>query len=441
MSPALVAFDGLVGPTHNHAGLSPGNLASMRRRGASSSPRAAALEGLAKMRVVLELGGHQAVLPPHERPHTQALRELGFSGPSEEAVVVAAAREAPLLVALVSSASAMWAANAATVVPSCDARDGRVQLVPANLAFLAHRSLEVDETRHALEVVFPSRERFVVSSPVPSAFGDEGAANHVRLAAGERAMHVFGWGRSSTRALEASPTRFAARQSLEASQAVARKALLSAERVCFAQQHPLGIDAGAFHTDVLVMSEGAFLCAHELAFARVDDVRAAVEGALGEEARVRLVSEAELPVAEAIASYVFNGELVPTPAGLVLLAPTEVESHPRASALVDALVDEGHLAAVRFVHLGESMQGGGGPACLRLRVPLTLAERASVLPSVMLDEPKLRALEALVARRWPERLSPSELGDPALVRECLTALDELTRLLGLGSSFYAFQRR
>lgn len=441
MTHELVAFDGLVGPTHNHAGLSPGNLASMQRQGATSSPRRAALEGLAKMRLVLELGGRQAVLPPHERPHTEALRALGFSGPTEEAVVEAASRESPALVTLVSSASAMWAANAATVVPSRDVPDGRVQLVPANLAFLAHRALETDGTRRALEVVFPSRERFAVRSPVPSAFGDEGAANHARLAAGANAVHLFGWGRSSTRALEASPERFVARQSLEASQAVARKAGLSPASVCFAQQHPLGIDAGAFHSDVLVMSEGAFLCAHELAFARFDEVRAAVVGALGDEARVRLVTEAELSVAEAIESYVFNGELVPTPSGLVLLAPSEVERHPRASALIDALLDEGHLAAARFVSLGESMRGGGGPACLRLRVPLTAEERASVLGGVMLDEPKLQALEALVARRWPERLALHELGDPVLVREALTALDELTELLGLGSSFYAFQRR
>ena len=45
-----INFDGLVGPSHNYAGLSPGNLASARNAGAISYPRAAALQGIEKMR-------------------------------------------------------------------------------------------------------------------------------------------------------------------------------------------------------------------------------------------------------------------------------------------------------------------------------------------------------------------------------------------------------
>ena len=48
--------DGLVGPTHSFAGLSPGNLASARHRGHASSPRAAVKEGIAKMLRLSELG-------------------------------------------------------------------------------------------------------------------------------------------------------------------------------------------------------------------------------------------------------------------------------------------------------------------------------------------------------------------------------------------------
>jgi succinylarginine dihydrolase len=51
-----VNFDGLVGPTHNYAGLARGNLASMRNKGKISNPRQAALEGLAKMKCLADLG-------------------------------------------------------------------------------------------------------------------------------------------------------------------------------------------------------------------------------------------------------------------------------------------------------------------------------------------------------------------------------------------------
>ncbi len=131
-------FDGLVGPTHHYAGLSPGNLASQEHAGETSNPRAAALEGLAKMRHVRALGVMQAVLPPQPRPDIALLRRLGFGG-SDQTVLERALREAPELLHASSSASSMWAANAATVAPSSDALDGKTHFVPANLVSLLHR--------------------------------------------------------------------------------------------------------------------------------------------------------------------------------------------------------------------------------------------------------------------------------------------------------------
>jgi len=72
-----INFDGIVGPTHNYAGLSPGNLAATRNAGAPSFPRAAALQGIAKMRAVLALGLRQGVLLPHPRPDRRWLAALG----------------------------------------------------------------------------------------------------------------------------------------------------------------------------------------------------------------------------------------------------------------------------------------------------------------------------------------------------------------------------
>src|SRR3954449_10665729 len=96
-----VNFDGIVGPTHNYAGLSFGNVASMSHRRAVSSPKQAALQGLAKMKFLHGLGVMQAVLPPHERPHLPTLRRLGFTGDDAD-ILAKVVREDPTLLAAVS---------------------------------------------------------------------------------------------------------------------------------------------------------------------------------------------------------------------------------------------------------------------------------------------------------------------------------------------------
>src|SRR4051794_32295909 len=146
-------FDGLVGPTHNYAGLSWGNLASQKHRLSVSHPREAALQGLDKMRFLASLGVPQVVLPPHERPHLSTLRKLGYTG-SDADVLARVAKDNPVLLSATCSASAMWAANAATVSPSADTADGRVHLTPANLITQFHRSLEPATTTRLLRAIF-----------------------------------------------------------------------------------------------------------------------------------------------------------------------------------------------------------------------------------------------------------------------------------------------
>src|SRR5580765_1835136 len=113
----------------------------MKHAKSVSNPKQAALEGLAKMQFLADLGVKQAVLPPHERPHLPTLRTLGFSGRDAE-ILAKVKKNDPTLLAAVSSASAMWAANAATVSPSGDSGDRRVHFAPANLISTFHRSLE-----------------------------------------------------------------------------------------------------------------------------------------------------------------------------------------------------------------------------------------------------------------------------------------------------------
>ena len=76
MSVREINFDGIVGPSHNYAGLSFGNVASMSHAGQISQPRAAALQGLEKMRANLALGLAQGIFLPHPRPNRAWLAQL-----------------------------------------------------------------------------------------------------------------------------------------------------------------------------------------------------------------------------------------------------------------------------------------------------------------------------------------------------------------------------
>ena len=179
-----VNFDGLVGATHNYAGLSYGNVASAKHKGMVANPKEGALQGLDKMQHLRDLGMTQGVLPPHDRPHISTLRGLGFTG-SDAEILVHAYNASPALVANISSSATMWTANAATVTPAPDATDGRTHFTAANLAAMYHRSLEAATTSRVLRKMFPEGDRFAHHDPIPGGthMGDEGAANHNRFCA------------------------------------------------------------------------------------------------------------------------------------------------------------------------------------------------------------------------------------------------------------------
>ncbi|HSY20621.1 MAG TPA: N-succinylarginine dihydrolase [Polyangiaceae bacterium] len=452
-----VQFDGIVGPTHNYGGLSPGNVASLAHEGQTSNPRAAALQGLAKMRFVRDLGVPQAVLPPQDRPSLASLRRLGFSG-SDEAILAAAGAGDGLLLRLCSSASAMWTANAATVAPSADTDDARVHLTVANLQRMFHRAIEAPTTTRVLGRIFADEACFCVHAPLPGGgqLADEGAANHLRLATSLGAAHVFAWGRSTFRgaSLHApavgsrpashpapAPTRHPARQAREASEAVMRLHRLRPERCFFPRQHPDGIDQGAFHTDVLAVGAEAFLMLHDLAFAEVDGLLADLRRTLGDELEVVRASSEELPVDRAVAAYPFNSQIVATADGsLAIVAPEDAREDAPSHAFLDRVLQSGGpVRAVHYIDVRQSMHNGGGPACLRLRVPLTDGEIGALGARVLLDDALHEALAAWIDRHYRDRLAPSDLADPALARESMQALDELTGILSLGS-IYDFQR-
>ncbi|MES1203161.1 MAG: N-succinylarginine dihydrolase [Pseudomonadota bacterium] len=444
MNAVEVNFDGLVGPTHNYAGLSEGNLASARNKDMVARPREAALQGLEKMKRLAALGLPQGVLPPHERPFIPALRRIGFSG-GDEAVWARAWREAPEMARRVIAASAMWAANAATVSPSADCADGRVHITPANLHTMAHRALETATTTRALRRIFADEERFVVHDALPAhaLLADEGAANHMRLSGeiGAGGREIFVYGRTGA----AAPTLHPARQTLDASQAIARMHGLSPSRIAFAAQAPAAIEAGAFHNDVVAAAHQNVLLFHERAFADkqrvLDDIARGAEG-LFEPIFIE-IRENETPLADAVASYLLNGQLVSPPGAdrMTLILPEEARENPRARSAVERLAaSNGPIGRFEFLDLRQSMRNGGGPACLRLRVELRAHEFAAVTPGFLLTESLAAQLALWIGRHYRDVLAPADLCDPALISETRAALDELTRVLPLGSDFYDFQR-
>jgi succinylarginine dihydrolase len=411
-----INFDGIIGPSHNYSGLSLGNVASATNKGSTSHPRAAALQGLEKMRHNLALGLAQGILLPHPRPDRAWLAELATTVED----VPASLRPAAF------SASAMWAANAATVSPAPDTADGRCHLTAANLRTMAHRSHEWPATLAQLRVAFADEAHFKVHPPIPATFGDEGAANHMRLAAshGAPGVEVFVYGQKGG--------AFPVRQHLEASRAIARFHRLDPDRALFVCQSEQAIAAGAFHNDVVAVANENVLFTHEQAFEDRPSFYAELRR-LVPELEIVEVPAAAVTLPDAIASYLFNAQLVTLPAGgMALIVPEEARDTPSVWQWLEAmLAGNGPIRQVLTVDVRQSMANGGGPACLRLRV---VADPATVDPRFLVDDSKLDRLAAIIAQHWPERIEPEDLLKPDLwaqMEEARAALLEALQLTEL----------
>jgi succinylarginine dihydrolase len=435
-----VNFDGIVGPTHKYGGLSFGNIASQEHRLQTSHPKQAALEGLRKMKLLADLGIPQAVLPPHERPCLSFLRELGFEG-SDAEVIQKASKTSDDLLSISSSASAMWAANSATVSPSIDCDDGRVHFTPANLISTRHRKLEPEFTTRVFRKIFSDEDRFRVHDPLPDdpAFADEGAANHSRLCLshGEAGLELFVYGRNGTRE---QPQKFPARQTRAACERIARQHGLVEERTMFVQQNPAAIDAGVFHNDVIAVVNESVLFCHERAYVDqpqvLDRLRERFPGLCLIEA-----TSAELSMEEAVQTYLFNSQLVTlADDSMLLLCPVECADHEGVRHVLSRILADGTpVAEVKFIDVRQSMQNGGGPACLRLRVALTHEELSAIHQPVLLTEELYERLSDWIQTHYREELTIETLGDPGLLNEVREALEELSQILELGA-IYPFQQ-
>ncbi len=436
-------FDGLVGPSHNYSGLSTGNIASISFEGQISNPKEAALQGLAKAEYLIERGLTQGIILPQERPNFQFLRQHGFRG-SDSEIIDKAIKQSPRLFSIAISASSMWTANAATVVPSCDSDDRKLHLIVANLYTKAHRTQEATWTYQYLKKIFAA-DCFSVHSALTGgdAFSDEGAANHTRICAeySSAGLHIFTYGRSSVVKLP-EPQKFVARQTLEACESVARLGSIQSRSV-FVQQNPEAIDAGVFHNDVIsVGNENVFFC-HEKAFTpqSKEELQAFLSQQLAGHHWTE-VKESHVSLVKSVSSYLFNSQLLrdPQTGKMFLLCPQECSEDSGVKSYLDELVKSHPLiTSWTSLDLRQSMRNGGGPACLRLRVPLSSLELSSVHPEALLNKDRIAALRGVIKKYYRDSLSFNDFRDPQLLKEIRSALDEFTQILRLGS-LYDFQK-
>jgi succinylarginine dihydrolase len=438
-------FDGLVGPTHNYAGLSFGNVASKSNAKASSNPKQAALQGLQKMSALAEMGMFQGVLAPQERPDLFNLRRLGFSG-NDAQVLANAAKQAPAVFLACCSASSMWTANAATVSPSADCGNNKVNFTPANLTNKFHRAIEPQVTGNILRAVFNDDAHFSHHQHLPENehFGDEGAANHTRFCSeyGRKGVEFFVYGKAAFDNTYPAPKRFPARQTLEASQAVARLHNLDPANVVYAQQNPDVIDQGVFHNDVIAVGNKNVLFYHQQAFLDTALVKKQIRQTYAnEDFHFIEAPTQEVSIQDAVKSYLFNTQLINLPSGeMVIIAPLECQNNQAVDNYLASVVAANNpISNVQFFDVKQSMQNGGGPACLRLRVVLSGEQQQAVNQHCVMNDKLYTSLRTWVNKHYRDVLCAADLADPQLLIESRTALDDLTQIMQLGS-IYPFQQ-
>jgi len=437
-------FDGLVGPTHNYSGLSFGNIASQHNAGTVANPKLAAKQGLQKMLTLMNLGVPQAVLPPQQRPNLNLLQDLGLTGTTAQ-LLRQAHKIDPALLAAVYSAASMWSANMATISPSCNTADGRLHFTPANLSYNLHRAQESQFSYGLLKHIFADSRHFVVHNPLLGYrdLSDEGAANHNLLCSeyGAPGLELFVYGRSGFDDKTQVPLRYPARQTRLASAAIAQRHGVRSHLRCFIQQNPVAINAGVFHNDVVFVANKNVMFYHEHAFLDWPYMQQQILNFFGGNCHFISVAEHELTLADAVATYIFNSQLVTLPDNtMALIVPDECKESSAATKVLEAVIAGNNpIKHIKYVQCRQSMRNGGGPACLRLRVLLAPEQQPIFKQQLIMTAGLYKQLDAWVEKHYRDRLTSDDFLDPDLVLEVNTALESLTKILHLGS-IYPFQQ-
>ena len=441
-----INVDSLSGPSHFFAGLAYGNLAAMQHEGNLSSPKKAALQGLEKMKVIHELGGFQLILPPAERPDLEMLRQLGFTGRDEDCLKNAFSYAKKVFFAC-SSSSTMWMANAATVTPAVDSLTHKTQLSIANLSVHFHRSIESAFMINCMRAIF-SRTNSTFFEPLPSALSDEGAANHHRfcLDHNQPGLHLFVYGKSCFNNSKSTIERFPMRQAKEASQAIARRHGLKEHQLILAEQHPESVQKGAFHADVIMMGYRYFFICHEKSFMNQKRVLEELKYKIYKTAAFIPIiiecKEKDLSLEEAVASYFFNSQIIENNENQwTLVCPKQCKEYLNVQKMIQRVLhDNNPIHRVIYVDVSQSMFNGGGPACLRLRVPMENKEWFSIPESFKFTTKRYHDLRQCIQHCYPDKLSENDLKSASFLTQSRHALNEISQILG-AHGIYSFQKK
>ena len=313
----------------------------------------------------------------------------------------------PALAANAMSASSMWAANAATVSPAPDTSDGKCHLTVANLRTMPHRSHEWPATLAQLKLAFRS-EAFAVHGPVPPAFGDEGAANHMRLAAahGEPGVEVFVYG--------VSRGAFPARQHIEASKAIARLHRLDPS----ARSSPSSRSRRLPRVRSTTMSSRWRTSACCSRTNRRSPTRPRWSRALERRAGLRICRGARRRGAAGGRRALLS---VQRAAGHAAWWRADADRADRGAG--DSVRVELDRAAHRRQRPDPPGRSGRRPPIdgewRRAGVPAPARRRgaASVDPRFMVDDAKLDAIADVIGAHWPEQIHIDDLQRPALIAD------------------------
>ena len=434
-----IYLDGMVAPYHNYGGLSEGNIASLKHQNQISSPKEAALQGIKKAKIVYSLGLHQGFFLPHERPIFEVLHNLGFKG-SEKTVLNKISAKFPTLLNNLYSSSAMWAANAGTFSPSADCEDNLAHITTASLTSMLHRSIESEFTHVQMQLIFGNLCQLHEPITNLSYKGDEGAANHLRIASSHDApgFEIFVHGGSIFE-----KQNIVQRQALEASHAVASNHMLNNKRTFFIEQSQKAIAAGSFHNDIVSLANENVCLFHADAFSNPEEfkvIQEQISQHIPEAVFIKIYNE-EISLGDIVGSYLLNSQLVTNPSSneMCLILPREVNEYSSVERWLEKLPDISPISQIEYVDIKQSMMNGGGPACLRFKAQLQQEELLKINSRFLFDDKKFIALENLVDKFYRDSLSPKDLQDYSLIIETREFLQEITKLLNLGS-IYSFQK-
>ena len=405
MTTEYICFDTIIGPTYHYGGLALGNTHSLEHKHVVSNPKKAALQGLAKMKLVLDHGVSQYVLPSYNRDYKSLIQGYYNNQGNFKDNLKRLYDENLDVFSSFFSASSAWLANAWTMTPSCDSYDKRYHATPASLKACFHRSLDVAQTSRFLRQVFDFKQGGCLHEPLTTL--DEGAANMIRLSDKNQGLYLFVSGSEDSQ-------RFSSRHEFRSWKTVVKSHQLNPDYVFYLTQHPEAIDAGVFHNDVIAFGLDDLLVVHEYAFLdqenQLQKILDRYQQLFKQSLKIIEVPNTILSLDDAVESYFFNSQLIrKTDGSYLLIVPSRCKDHSVMDYFKTQLgsIFKQDLV-IAFCNVDESIKNGGGPACLRNFAEWDYKSLTKINPEFLLTKQRYDMIANHIERYYPNELKLSD---------------------------------